>query len=280
MDGYKTRVELKQDAKDMLSGNWGNAVLMYLVPTLLMLVIGIILIVLFFMVFDNTIGSSGGMQPTPGYYETTTNGNSGSGGGAAGGLISTMISTGISFTFLEALRRRTFRFEPLKNAFSAFRKPYVWQALLIYILSTIFTFLWALLLVIPGIIKSLAYSQAYFVMKDHKDYPELGELNALDSITESRRLMDGHKMRYFLLQLSFIGWGLVGIITLGIGFLWIGPYMLATNAAFYNDLVGEPSPSDVSFWDEQEPPHMERDFPIEDTPLSTDEEDDWEDLDF
>lgn len=56
-------------------------------------------------------------------------------------------------------------------------------------------------------------------------------------ITRSRQLMYGHKMDYFLLVLSFLGWDLLGVLTLGIGFLWIAPYQNATYAAFYNDLV-------------------------------------------
>lgn len=94
-----------------------------------------------------------------------------------------------------------------------------------------FVFLWSLLLVIPGIIKALAYSQTFFVLKDHPEY------GILQAITESRKLMDGYKWKYFLLQLSFIGWVLLAILTLGIGLLWVIPYMNASYATFYQNLV-------------------------------------------
>lgn len=99
------------------------------------------------------------------------------------------------------------------------------------ILVSIFVFLWSLLLLIPGIIKSLAYSQYYFVLRDHPEY------SITEAITESRKLMDGYKWKYFLLNLSFIGWGILAIITLGIGFLWLIPYITTSLAAFYDKVT-------------------------------------------
>lgn len=96
------------------------------------------------------------------------------------------------------------------------------------ILVGIFIFLWSLLFVIPGIIKGLAYSQYYFVLRDHPEY------SITEAITESRKLMDGYKWKYFLLNLSFIGWSILAILTLGIGFLWLIPYISTSLATFYN----------------------------------------------
>lgn len=95
----------------------------------------------------------------------------------------------------------------------------------------IFVFLWSLLLIIPGIIKSISYSQAYFLIKDHPEY------TILEAITESKKRMNGHKAKYFLLQLSFIGWAILSLFTLGIGFLWLIPYISASTATFYNELI-------------------------------------------
>lgn len=106
---------------------------------------------------------------------------------------------------------------------------------MIFLMTTIFTFLWSLLLVIPGIIKALSYSMAYRVKIDHPEYDWRA------CITESEKLMKGHKMEYFVLQLSFIGWLFVGAICFGIGTLWVAPYMEATNAHFYNELVKQPT---------------------------------------
>ena len=98
------------------------------------------------------------------------------------------------------------------------------------ILSTIYIFLWTLLLIIPGIIKSYSYALTPYILVEHP------EMSANEAIEESMRLMDGHKFDLFYLQLSFIGWWLLGILTLGLGFLWIIPYMLQTNTQFYLNL--------------------------------------------
>jgi len=99
------------------------------------------------------------------------------------------------------------------------------------ILMGIFTMLWTLLLIIPGIIKGMAYSQAFFLMKDNPEY------SALEAITESRKRMNGYKWKYFLMNLSFIGWIFIAIFTLGIGFLWLTPYISTANATFYNEFI-------------------------------------------
>ncbi|PKG22293.1 DUF975 family protein [Niallia nealsonii] len=101
------------------------------------------------------------------------------------------------------------------------------------IVQGIFVFLWSLLLLIPGIIKGLAYSQTFYLLKDHPEY------TVLEAITESRKRMVGYKWKYFLLQLSFIGWGILCLISLGIGFLWFVPYYSATMAAFYNEIIAD-----------------------------------------
>ena len=98
---------------------------------------------------------------------------------------------------------------------------------LIGLMTSLFTFLWSLLFVIPGIVKMYAYSMAYYIKLDHPDY---GWKACID---ESRRLMDGHKWEKFVLDLSFLGWIIVGSLCLGVGTLWVTPYMEATNAQFY-----------------------------------------------
>ena len=103
-------------------------------------------------------------------------------------------------------------------------------AIITGLLHTIFLTLWSLLFIIPGIIKSFSYAMTFYIKNDHPEY------SAIDAITESRRMMDGHKMRYFILQLSFIGWWIVGALCLGIGTLWVKAYVASANAAFYEDL--------------------------------------------
>lgn len=94
-------------------------------------------------------------------------------------------------------------------------------------LCSIFIGLWTMLLIVPGIIKAISYSQTNYILKD---YPEL-QGNA--AIERSMAMMKGHKMEYFLLTLSFIGWIILGVFTFGIGLLWIYPYMTTAFAHFY-----------------------------------------------
>ena len=98
------------------------------------------------------------------------------------------------------------------------------------ILSTIYIFLWTLLLIIPGIIKSYSYALTPYILVEHP------EMSANEAIEESMRLMDGHKFDLFYLQLSFIGWAILSILSLGLGFFWLIPYQMTAQAAFYRDI--------------------------------------------
>ena len=109
----------------------------------------------------------------------------------------------------------------------------VWRVLLTMLLQEIYVLLWTLLLIVPGIVKSISYSMTAYVLHD---YPELSYDAA---ITRSSDIMRGHKMQYFLLILSFIGWWLLGIITLGIGFIWVTPYITAATTTFYEEARDE-----------------------------------------
>lgn len=100
----------------------------------------------------------------------------------------------------------------------------------LYISINILTFLWTLLLIVPGIIKSLAYSQAFYILADN---PEISVDNA---IKQSIEMMKGHKMDLFILNLSFIGWHILGLLTLGIAYIYIYPYYNTTCAVFYENL--------------------------------------------
>ena len=101
------------------------------------------------------------------------------------------------------------------------------------ILRYLYVFLWSLLLVVPGIIKSYSYSMTNYILNDE---PELA-YNA--AIEKSMAMMDGHKFDLFELQLTFIGWGLLCILTLGIGVLWLQPYMSMATVEFYKDVKAE-----------------------------------------
>jgi uncharacterized membrane protein len=100
------------------------------------------------------------------------------------------------------------------------------------ILQGIYLFLWTLLFWIPGIVKSYSYAMTNYILIDNPN------MTANEAITESRKMMDGHKMDLFLLDLSFIGWYILSIFTFGILLLYVAPYHEAARAQFYADLTG------------------------------------------
>ena len=101
-------------------------------------------------------------------------------------------------------------------------------------LRDLFITLWAILFIIPGIIKGYSYRLVPYILRDNP------ELSATETITRSKELMDGHKMDAFKLDLSFLGWLILGVLTLGIGLVfWTSPYMESAEAQFYVDVLNE-----------------------------------------
>lgn len=111
-----------------------------------------------------------------------------------------------------------------------------WSALKLHLLSGLYIFLWSLLLVIPGIIKTYAYSMSVYILAENKGK------SARECIKESVAMTMGYKVDLFVLGLSFIGWGLLSCITFGIALIWVMPYMQATYANAYNLLKSKVVP--------------------------------------
>ena len=102
------------------------------------------------------------------------------------------------------------------------------------LLADIFKFLWTLLFLIPGIIKHYSYMLVPYLLQDHP------ELEPTEVITLSRRMMNGYKMQAFVLDLSFIGWHLLGAISCGlVDIFYTFPYVACTNAAVYEAIMRE-----------------------------------------
>ena len=118
------------------------------------------------------------------------------------------------------------------NMFSIAFKNY-WHKVWGMLLMMIFISLWSLLLIIPGIIKAFSYAMTPFILEENP------ELSANEAIDRSRAMMRGHKFDLFWMYLSFIGWGLLCILTFGIGFLWLAPYIATTQAAFYEEVKAD-----------------------------------------
>jgi uncharacterized membrane protein len=208
--------QIKKKALASLKGKWGIGVaLTFLIFLITTIVPGIIEVVL-----------SGGFSEWANQDETP--------------LIADMVNLLLSFLFIPLTVASYWFFlviarwnDPkISDIFAVYKK---WELSLkligTSILVGIFTILWSLLLIIPGIIKGISYSQVFFLLRDNP------QLSALEAITESKIRMKGYKWKYFLLNLSFIGWAFIAIFTFGIGFLWLAPYISTANATFYNELI-------------------------------------------
>lgn len=132
------------------------------------------------------------------------------------------LSLGSAYIYLNLTRG----YGPDVNVLFSGFKRFV-DALVLTLLISIFTFLWSLLFIIPGFIKAISYSQAYYILAEH---PEMSGKEALDA---SKSMMDGHKMDYFVLMLSFIPWMLLCTVTCGLAIFYVGPYMSTVFVNFY-----------------------------------------------
>ncbi len=108
-----------------------------------------------------------------------------------------------------------------------------WKGFCMNLLVTLYIILWTLLFIIPGIIAEYSYAMTPYILEEN---PEMG-IN--EAIRYSKDMMNGNKWRLFCLNISFIGWGFLCFFTCGIGFLWLGPYINAANAAFFYDVSGK-----------------------------------------
>lgn len=102
-----------------------------------------------------------------------------------------------------------------------------------HFLRSLFTFLWSLLLIVPGIMAALSYAMTPYIMAENPG------MKARDAIFKSKEMMDGHKAELFVLELTFIGWDLLAGLTLNVGYLWLNPYKNAAEAAFYRQLQAQ-----------------------------------------
>lgn len=243
--------DLRAAGRNALHGHWGTAIVVTLVASLLGGSMG---------VGNNLLFSSGSSATTNGYNtysEVAPPAGSGSWSDSASlwfdpsSALSPFITgalTALAFIFLIyglvvffiggaiSLGLKLFNVRlvadqaqrPFSTLFERFN--ILFKALLLQLAMGLFTFLWMLLLIIPGIIAAYRYSMAPYLMAQNPD------LGVLEAINMSKQMMMGHKGRLFFLELSFIGWAILCVLTLGIGYLWLFPYINASEAAFYTDL--------------------------------------------
>ena len=136
------------------------------------------------------------------------------------------VQMGYTHYLLKQHDKKDFRISDLFSQFEHFGRGFAQK-----FLRSLYTALWAMLFIIPGIVKSYSYAMTPFILAENPD------MTANEAITASRQLMDGHKVELFWLDLSFIGWSFLCVFTLGIGTLFLNPYMNAAHAAFYRNLT-------------------------------------------
>ncbi len=200
------RVELKQKAKEALEGKYAEAIIVVLIITVLSTI-------------PSGISSIGESLENP-FLNII--------GNILGIIVDCFLGFGILSFFLKISRGEEVEFKELFSK-TKLAAPYF----LISLLSGIFTLLWSILFIIPGIIAALGYSQAYLISLDNPD------MDPMEAIKKSKELMNGHKLDYFILNLSFLGWLVLGIFTFGILYFWLIPYMSVTQMNFYNALLKE-----------------------------------------
>ena len=208
--------ELRAQARERLEGQWGTFVLM----TFLMLVIQTILQI------PGYIGSLLEILSPENVLASLSFSNISN----ILSLLALPLSWGLTVSLLRNHREESVDLENLFDGFRGGRYTRVFCALF---LVNLFTFLWALLLIIPGIMKAFSYALTPYIIMDEP------ELTARQAITRSCEIMEGRRWKLFCLYLSFIGWGILSILTFGIGILWLAPYMNASVAAFYEDARAE-----------------------------------------
>jgi len=147
------------------------------------------------------------------------------------GAIAGLLLTGpLTLGFINVIRLnyhgKEFSCNTLFTGFGDFGKTF-----LVAFLSELYIGLWTMLFIIPGIVKSYSYSMVYFIHSERHD------LSANDCITESREIMDGHKWELFCLDLSYIGWGILCLLTLGILSFWVVPKITTAHYAFYRKIT-------------------------------------------
>lgn len=267
--------ELKRAAKEKLKGNWGIAILLTFLATLITNAFS------FSGEISNLINTlSRGLDSLNTSIEQISEGTLAVTimvrvGMIINLLIGGSISYGISKFFINLIRREKLKVETLFSGFKYFGKNF-----LIQLIVGIFSFLWGLVIWIPAVILIIIiiisqtstistidifynpnimsfgliagliviiiitaiicsiitylliarYAMTYYIFVDNPDFA------VMECISASKEMMEGNKVRLLLLQLSFIGWHILSILTLLIGYLWLIPYINSSVAEFYNNL--------------------------------------------
>lgn len=237
--GYD-HLRIKSNAQLFYKNNQGSSIVAILIllgiPYAAGMVLGIIMYVIAIIAAAAVgigIGGSGGAEGT---------------GWAFIGMVSIlfyMITIALSFVIGAAtyvltmgvqnwFRRSIYEKVPLKEIFRPFGGGKLWSNIGMCLLIQLFSFLWSLLFVIPGIVKGISYSMAIYIKAENPN------ITALRAIELSKLITDGHKWDLFYLSLSFLGWFLLSSLTYNIlGIVYVFPYFYAAHAFAYEEIKAD-----------------------------------------
>ncbi|MBQ9932127.1 MAG: DUF975 family protein [Firmicutes bacterium] len=211
-------VNLRAVAREALRGRWGTAIggaILWVILTLVPVMIFTYVIPVESLIFN--------VGPPP--YEDSYQIN------LVVELYSLVVSGPLTLGFtrfiMNMFRQKDAAPMDVLDGFTRFGKSFA-----LYVVMGIFVFLWTLLLIIPGFIALYRYSMAFQILADNPD------IKIMDAIRLSSRMMFGNKWKLFCLNLSFIGWFLLGYLTLGIGLIYVQPYQTSAQVAFYEMICG------------------------------------------
>jgi uncharacterized membrane protein len=192
-------ITLMRAARESLKGKWGLAILTFFIYTLLTATSG-------------SVRHQGAMLTLSSILTL---------------IISGPLALGAAIFSLSLSRGKEARLEQIFLGFNNFSNAFI-----TYLLFVLYVFLWTLLLIIPGIIAALGYSMTFYILADEPlTKPQ-------DALNKSKAMMNGHKLKLFYLCLRFFLLALLCILTLGIGFFWLIPYIHISMAKFYDDING------------------------------------------
>lgn len=202
----KTRQEYKQISKDSLVGQYWNYVVLALI----------------YFAISYAIG---GLIALLERQEAFT---------ALGTLLAIVVDSALGYGLITYALKFVKKENPVYgDLFEAFNDNKVGKVLGTSLLVKLFTFLWSLLLIVPGIIKGLGWSMTIYILRENPDR------TPRECMAMSEEMMMGHKWEFFLLNLSFIGWILLAALTAGVGLVFLYPWLLTTITNYYEDLKKE-----------------------------------------
>ncbi|MGR8830990.1 DUF975 family protein [Leuconostoc citreum] len=222
---------VKREARALYHGRLGTAIKINIVPIVLTILTTVSTLLSLYIVFrqfatisDVSVSSDGRISQM---YETIQD--------ILSQAVQLVLTWSVCWTLIDWYEQPKTK-PTLKTAFQAFTHGNIWHTLLLAIVQSVLMFLWTLLLIVPGVVKYFAYSQTYFIYKIDIEHGTR-QRQLTDYITISRRLMAGRKWELFLLELSFIGWHILGFVTAGLAYIYVIPYLNATRVAYSRHLL-------------------------------------------